>query len=118
MAVYVCPGPRLFSHAQKAPDAVGPDSERLDRGLLRGYYKVQIIQSQVLRPKWRMETVGKAVHYTDPEGYCTDINLALGRKTRTTEGSEWVAVEHRGTRVRAGALGEESFSSSPKVTAR
>lgn len=34
------------------------------------------------------------------------------------ENSERVAVEHRGTRVRAGALGEESFSPSPKVTVR
>ena len=63
-------------------------------------------------------TVGRVVHYIHFSKYYTDINLTLGRKARTTESSEWVAVEHRGTRVRAGALGEESFSPSPKVTVR
>ena len=48
----------------------------------------------------------------------TNINLVLGRKARRAASSEWAAGEHRGTRVRAGAWGEESFSSSQKVTAR
>lgn len=74
-------------------------------------------QSQVLKLKWRTETVGKAIHNTHFNNY-TDIDLALGRKTRTTESSERVDVEHRGTRARAGAMGEESFSPSPKVTVR
>ena len=51
--------------------------------------------------------------------YYTDIiGLTLGRNARTAEGTELAVGEHRGTRVRAGTMGDESFAPSPKVTIR
>lgn len=75
-----------------------------------------MIQSWALRLKLHTETLGGTVYDTNCESYAV-INLALDRRARSAE-SPGRAVEHRGTRVRAGASGEESFSPSPKVTVR